>query len=177
MEIHTPQDEQAHHKVVAPTASTPAAITENILMYQQPRTATNAADRDLHDTAQQGPIGGFATSATALRPSARRTNVSQQIEHDRPGAGKCWVSVHGKRYLMPNELVGRTVQILHDGDHLVFVHLGRIVASHSVQAGSAQLRARPSDGQPTIASPRLTADPSALSTEPASHGRTNGCGD
>ena len=50
--------------------------------------------------------------------------------------------MYGKRYLMPNELVGRTMQILHDGDHLVFVHLGRIVASHTVQAGSAQLRAR-----------------------------------
>lgn len=104
------------------------------------------ADRRVHGTTHQPPLERFVTEAPALIPTARQPSFLAAMVRDRVVADDWLITLGGQRYSVPFALIGRTVQVVREGDQWVVRHQGQVVARHAVRTGTAQWSVDPGHG-------------------------------
>jgi transposase len=104
------------------------------------------ADRRLHGTTHQLPIERFATEAPMLIPTASQPSFLAAMVRDRVVADDWLITLGGHRYSVPFALIGRTVQVVREGEQWVVRHQGQVVAQHAVLTGTAQWSVEPGHG-------------------------------
>jgi len=109
------------------------------------------ADVRVHGTTHQRPIERFADEAATLIPTGGHASFLQAMVRHRVVADDWLVSIDANRYSVPFGLIGQTVQVVREGGSFVIRHQGRVVASHPVLAGRAQLSVRPEHGPGAVA--------------------------
>jgi hypothetical protein len=82
----------------------------------------------------------------ALMPVDGHRSFLDATVRERVVAGDWLVSIDANRYSVPFRLIGKTVQVVREGDRWVIRHRGKVVAEHPVLAGRAQLSVRPEHG-------------------------------
>ena len=84
-------------------------------------------------------------------PTAAQASFLQAMVRERVVAEDWLVSIDGNRYSVPFGLIGKTVQVVREGDRWVIRHRGQVVAEHAVLAGRCAAeraaRARPRRGR------------------------------
>ena len=125
------------------------------------------ADVRVHGTTHQHPIERFAAEAAALIPTAGQASFLHAMVRNRVVAEDWLVSIDANRYSVPFALIGQTVQVVREGGSFVIRHQGRVVATHAVLAGRAQLSVLPAHG-PGAAARNARSRISAVSPAPMS---------
>jgi len=126
----------------------PGRMFQNLEDFNAQLAAWQAEVADVreHGTTHQRPIERFAEEAPALIPTARQASFLQAMVRHRVVAEDWLVSIDANRYSVPFGLIGQTVQVVREGGSLVIRHQGRVVATHPVLAGRAQLSVHPEHG-------------------------------
>ena len=109
------------------------------------------ADVRIHGTTHQRPIDRFAEEAKALMPVDGHRGFLDSTVRERVVAGDWLVSIDANRYSVPFRLIGKTVEVVREGDRWMIRHRGKVVAEHPVLAGRAQLSVRPEHGPGALA--------------------------
>lgn len=109
------------------------------------------ADVRVHGTTHQRPIDRFAEEASTLIATRAQPSFLQALVRSRVVAEDWLVSIDANRYSVPFGLIGQTVQVVREGGNFVIRHHGRVVATHPVLAGRAQLSVRPEHGPGAVA--------------------------
>ena len=109
------------------------------------------ADVRIHGTTHQRPIDRFAQEARALMPVHGHRSFLDATVRERVVAGDWLVSIDANRYSVPFRLIGKTVEVVREGDRWMIRHRGKVVAEHPVLAGRAQLSVRPEHGPGALA--------------------------
>jgi len=104
------------------------------------------ADRRIHGTTHQPPIEQFAAEAPALIPTAGQPSFLAAMVRDRVVADDWLITLAGHRYSVPYALIGRTVQVIREGEQWVVRHQGQVVAQHAVLTDGAQWSVDPAHG-------------------------------
>ena len=86
------------------------------------------------------------TEAPALIPTASQPSFLSAMVRDRVVADDWLITLAGHRYSVPYALIGRTVQVVCEGDQWVVRHQGHIVAQHAVLTGGSQWSFDPGHG-------------------------------
>ena len=109
------------------------------------------ADVRIHGTTHQRPIDRFTEETKALMPVDGHRSFLDAIVRERVVSGDWLVSIDANRYSVPFRLIGKTVQVVREGDRWIIRHRGKVVAEHAVLAGRAQLSVRPEHGPGALA--------------------------
>lgn len=107
---------------------------------------SGVADVRIHGTTHQQPLTRFAAEAGALIPYAGRRSFLSAMVRERKVAEDWLVSIDGNRYSVPFALIGKTVQVVREGEQWVIRYGGKVVAEHIVLAGHTQLSVKPEHG-------------------------------
>ena len=132
------------------------------------------ADVRIHGTTHQRPIERFAQEEKALIPVTGHRSFLQATVRERIVASDWLVSIDANRYSVPFKLIGKTVQVVREGEQWVIRHRDKVVAEHPVLEGRAQLSVRPEHGPgalPRNARQRFGAADRPPSTAPSLVGR------
>ena len=84
-------------------------------------------------------------------PADGHRSFLDAIVRERVVAGDWLVSIDANRYSVPFRLIGKTVEVVREGDRWMIRHRGKVVAEHAVLAGRAQLSVRPEHGPGALA--------------------------
>jgi transposase len=109
------------------------------------------ADVRIHGTTHQRPIDRFAEEAKALMPVDGHRSFLESTVRDRVVAGDWLVSIDANRYSVPFRLIGKSVEVVREGDRWMIRHRGKVVAEHAVLDVRAQLSVRPEHGPGALA--------------------------
>jgi hypothetical protein len=104
------------------------------------------ADVRIHGTTHQRPIDRFVEEAAALIPNAGHRSFLEALVRERIVAEDWLVSIDANRYSVPHGLIGKTVEVVREGDNWVIRYRKKIVAEHAVLAGRTQLSVKPEHG-------------------------------
>ena len=131
------------------------------------------ADVRIHGTTHQRPIDRFAEEAKALMPVDGHRSFLDATVRERVVAGDWLVSIDANRYSVPFRLIGKTVEVVREGDRWMIRHRGKVVAEHAVLAGRAQLGVKPEHGPGALARNARSryADTAGRPPKPESAGR------
>lgn len=127
------------------------------------------ADVRVHGTTHQRPIDRFAEEAAALIKTQAQPSFLQAMVRSRVVAEDWLVSIDANRYSVPFALIGQTVQVVREGGCFVIRHQGRVVATHPILAGRAQLSVRPEHGPGAAARNARSRYSSVLPTPTSNH--------
>jgi hypothetical protein len=109
------------------------------------------ADVRIHGTTHQRPIDRFAEEAKALMPVGGHRSFLDSTVRERVVAGDWLISIDTNRYSVPFRLIGKTVEVVREGDRWMIRHRGKVVAEHPVLPGRTQLSVRPEHGPGALA--------------------------
>ena len=108
------------------------------------------ADTRIHGTVHQRPVDRFPAEQAQLMPIAGHRPFGARIEVARVVADDYLVSYGANRYSVPFALIGKTVEVVQQGDDLIMIHRQREVARHKVLAGKHQMLILPEHGPGAI---------------------------
>lgn len=113
-------------------------------------TAT-VADVRLHGTTHERPIDRFERERAQLIACAGQPGFRLECPVARIVASDYLVSVDTNRYSVPFGLIGETVEVKRQGEHLHILYQGEVVATHARLTGKHQLCVLPEHGPGAIA--------------------------
>jgi len=104
------------------------------------------ADARVHGTTHEVPMARWPAESAALLPVSGHQAFGHRVHTSRVVADDYLVDFRTNRYSVPWRLIGKTVELIAEGDALSVYHAGRLVALHPIDVGKHQVRSLPEHG-------------------------------
>ena len=104
------------------------------------------ADVRVHGTTHEVPMTRWPAESGALLPVSGHQPFGHRVHTSRVVADDYHVDFRTNRYSVPWRLIGKTVELIAEGDALSVYLAGQLVALHPIAAGKHQVRTLPEHG-------------------------------